>query len=187
LRPVAERPPGVCVLGVEVMAKRKPIGRPSDFNAATVETICNRLADGESLRAICADAKMPDKTTVLRWLTKHEDFRTQYARAREVQAERMAEDILAIADDGENDTYVDDEGNQRTDHDVIARSRLRVDTRKWLMSKMAPKKYGERVVTEHAGDPENPIRHKVEADAAFAEIVGALDSAARAKSGGTGG
>lgn len=64
----------------------------------------------------------------------------------------MFEDMLEIADDGTRDTYVDAEGNERTDQDVIARSRLRVDTRKWMLARMAPKKYGERITQEHTGD-----------------------------------
>lgn len=88
---------------------------------------------------------MPAKSTVFKWLAGNKGFADQYARAREVQAETMAEDILSIADDGSNDTYKDDEGHPRTDQDVIARSRLRVDARKWLASKLLPKKYGDKV------------------------------------------
>ncbi|WP_444633239.1 terminase small subunit-like protein [Cupriavidus oxalaticus] len=139
------------------VAPNRSIGRPSSFTQRLAETICIRLACGESLRKICADEGMPDKTSVLRWLYTNEEFRTQYARARELQQEFMAEEILEIADDGTNDTYVDADGNVRVDHDVIARSRLRVDTRKWLMSKLAPKKYGERVDVNHGGQAENPL------------------------------
>lgn len=112
---------------------------------ALFTVICDGIASGRSLRAICADDGMPDKSTVFAWLAKSEPYRDQYARAREAQADAMLEEILAIADDGSNDTYVDDEGNQRTEQDVLARSRLRVDARKWAMSKMAPKKYGDKV------------------------------------------
>ena len=69
----------------------------------------------------------------------------------------MAEEILAIADDGINDTYVDDDGRPRVDNDVIQRSRLRVDTRKWLMSKMAPKRFGDKVDVNHGAQPDNPL------------------------------
>lgn len=69
----------------------------------------------------------------------------------------MAEEILEIADNGENDTYIDEHGNKRTDHDVVARSRLRVDARKWLASKMAPKRYGDKVETTVKGDNDNPL------------------------------
>lgn len=123
----------------------KKMGRPSDYSDAKALEICRRLSEGESLRSICRDETMPDKTTVLRWLSLHADFRTQYAHAREMQTEFWAEEILDIADDGSNDTYVDEKGNERVDHDVVNRSKLRVDTRKWLMSKLAPKKYGDKI------------------------------------------
>lgn len=79
------------------------------------------------------------------------EFSEQYARAREAQADKLAEEALQIADDGRSDTYLDAEGNERTDTEVIQRSKLRVDTRKWLASKMAPKKYGDKVTQEHTG------------------------------------
>lgn len=123
----------------------KKTGRPSDYSEGKALEICRRLSEGESLRSICRDKDMPDKTTVLRWLSQHEEFRTQYAHAREMQTEHWAEEILDIADDGSNDTYKDKDGAPRVDQEVIARSRLRVDTRKWLMSKLAPKKYGDKV------------------------------------------
>lgn len=72
-------------------------------------------------------------------------------RAREAQADTLAEEILQIADDGSNDTYTDDEGRTHVDYDHISRSKLRVDARKWLASKMAPKKYGDRITNEHTG------------------------------------
>lgn len=100
---------------------------------------------------------MPGKSTVCRWLAENKAFQDQYARAREVQADSWADDILDIADDGRNDTYTDSEGNERTNQDVIARSRLRVDTRKWLMARMAPKKYGDRVTQEHQGADGGPL------------------------------
>lgn len=79
------------------------------------------------------------------------EFSEQYARAREAQADKLAEEALTIADDGRNDTYTDADGNVKTDSEVIQRSKLRVDTRKWLASKMAPKKYGDKVTQEHTG------------------------------------
>lgn len=128
------------------------MGRPTDYNDAIATVICDRIAEGESLRKICLDDGIPDKATVFRWLAAHEAFRDQYAHAREAQADKMAEEILDIADDGRNDTYTDGEGEVRTDHDVIARSRLRVDARKWLASKMAPKKYGDKVAIGGSDD-----------------------------------
>lgn len=121
------------------------------YNTEMATRICEGIASGRSLRTICEDEAMPDKATVFRWLAAHEDFRDQYARAREAQADAMLEEILDIADDGKNDSYTDEEGNVRTNQDVIARSRLRVDTRKWAMSKMAPKKYGDKLDLSHSG------------------------------------
>ena len=122
-----------------------PAGRPSTYNQETAAEICQRIAEGETLRKICASEGMPVMSTIFAWLAEHEEFSKQYAKAREVQQEQMAEEILEISDDGRNDTYTDENGNERTNSEVVARSRLRVDARKWLLSKMAPKKYGDRL------------------------------------------
>lgn len=133
-------------------------GRPSSYTDKKAERICDALASGRSLRSICADDGMPDQTTVFAWLAKHDDFRQRYARAREAQADALLEEILQISDDGSNDTYTDDNGNTRTDYDVVARSKLRVDARKWAMAKMAPKKYGDKLDVEHGGSVTVEIR-----------------------------
>ena len=125
--------------------------RQSEYTQEVADAICERLSDGESLRAICRDEDMPNKATVFRWLAANSAFSDQYACAREAQADEMFDDLLSIADDGQNDTYTDSEGRERTDTDVIARSRLRVDARKWMLSKMAPKKYGDKITQEHTG------------------------------------
>lgn len=138
------------------------MARPSEFNQLTADAICELLADGMSLRKICLADDMPNKATVFRWLIAHKEFSDQYARAREAQAETMADEILEIADDGSNDTYLDEDENRRTDVDVIARSRLRVDSRKWLASKMAPKKYGDKVQQEITGKDGAPLLTNLE-------------------------
>ncbi len=68
-----------------------------------------------------------------------------------------ADEIVDISDDGRNDTYIDDNGNERTDNERVARSRLRVDTRKWMLSKMLPKVYGDKLDVNHGVQPENPL------------------------------
>lgn len=103
--------------------------------------------EGESLRAICRDAEMPGITTAIRWLSENEQFRAHYTHAKEVQAEIMAEEIMEIADAAEDDVSAVGSVN----HEHIQRSRLRVDTRKWVMSKLLPKKYGDRQHIEHGG------------------------------------
>lgn len=146
------------------------IGRPSDFTQELADTICERIADGESLRKICREDAFPNKATVFKWLSANKDFSDQYARARECQADSMADDILDISDDGSNDTYVDEEGRTKTDHDVIARSRLRVDARKWLASKMAPKKYGDRIIQDQNVRHDFTTLTDAELDAKLAQI-----------------
>lgn len=137
-------------------------GRPSAFSPEIADLICEEIANGRSLRAICADAAMPSKASVFRWLAQEEGFRDQYARAREAQADALADEILDIADDGANDTYTDEEGRERTNADVIARSRLRVDARKWIAAKLKPKVYGEKLAAELSGPNGGAIQHQHE-------------------------
>lgn len=131
------------------------MGRPSDFTPEIANEICNKLIDGESLRGICSDEGMPHASTVCRWLSVNADFREQYAHAREAQADTLFDDVLEIADDARNDWMVrrgEDDAGWVANGEHIQRSRLRVDARKWMASKLAPKKYGERQVLEHT-DP----------------------------------
>jgi hypothetical protein len=119
------------------------------------------LAAGESLNAICKDEDMPSKAAVLLWVSENRSgFSDQYARAREVGYEKMADELLEIADDGTNDFIERSKENGDTytvvDQEHIARSRLRVETRKWLLSKMLPKVYGDK--TTVGGDPDAPIQ-----------------------------
>jgi hypothetical protein len=79
---------------------------------------------------------------------KNADFRDKYAKAKELQADAMFDQIVQIADDGENDTYFDDKGNVKKDWDIVQRSQLRIDTRKWILARMNPKKYGDKASLE---------------------------------------
>lgn len=133
------------------------MGRPSDYNEETAAELCARMVDGpRSLRSVCRDDDMPALATVFRWLERHESFREQYARACEARADADAEEIRDIADDGTND-WMEKTGKEGEhlgwilNGEAVQRSRLRVDTRKWLMAKMKPKKYGERVALDHGG------------------------------------
>ena len=138
--------------------KKRKTGRPSPYTEALAAKICRRLAEGETLRAICRDPAMPDKATVLRWLAdkKKADFRDQYAHAREMQADALFDEALEIADDASSDWSTDKDGKKVLDHENIQRSRLRVDTRKWAAGKMSPKRYGDKI--QHTGDGGGPIR-----------------------------
>lgn len=124
------------------------MGRPTDLTSELADAICERLADGESLRSICCDEKLPNKATVFRWLAKNGDFRDQYARAREAQADSLVDEIIDIADDaGLSEAF------------EVQQARLRVDSRKWLAGKLRPKVYGDKL--ELAGDPDRPLVTKL--------------------------
>lgn len=132
-----------------------PIGRPSSYTSEMGDAICERLADGDSLRTICAAEEMPSKSTVFRWLADETNtaFRDQYALAREAQADAMVDDMLDIADDGSNDWMerknADGENIGWTENgEAMRRSTLRVETRKWIAAKMRPKKYGDKIAVD---------------------------------------
>jgi len=133
------------------------MGRPSSYNDETADLICEKLIEGESLRSICLSDDMPNASTVCRWLRSNEAFRQQYALAREAQADTLADEMLDIADDGSNDWLEKhgDEGENlgwRENGEAIGRSRLRLDTRKWIASKLKPKVYGDKLDMTSGGE-----------------------------------
>lgn len=134
----------------------KTVGRPTTFSKEIAETICTRMAEGESLRSICRDHYMPHRSSVYQWLRKNAAFADLYAQARERLVEHWADEIIDIADDGTTDyiTKVGRNGQEyeAVDQEHIQRSRLRVDTRKFLMAKLMPRKYGDHLEVEHTGD-----------------------------------
>lgn len=148
-------------------------GRPSDFSPEIANDICERLAKGESLRKITGSVRddfMPGQTTVYRWLDENEEFRKQYAYARERQADHYVEEIIEIADQPNV--------RQTADGETIAsdpqRDRLRVDARKWVASKLAPKKYGEKIAHVGGGDGDEPIKTKMDLSGLSADQLAAL-------------
>jgi len=137
-------------------------GRPSEFTHELAVEICRRLAEGQSLREVCRGDEMPAESTVRAWaLEDREGFSAQYARAREIGYQSMADELLEVADDGRNDWMErrddDDQKTYQLNGEHVQRSRLRVDTRKWLLSKALPKVYGDKVTNEHVGDPDRPV------------------------------
>lgn len=131
------------------------MGRPSKYTPELVQAIAERLADGEPLAQICRDEGMPHPSTVRDWMAERPEVSLLIARAREDGFDAIALDALRIADYGENDTYQREDGSEAVNHDVIARSKLRVETRLKLLAKWDPKRYGDRQVI--AGDPEAPL------------------------------
>ena len=114
-------------------------GRPSSYSDEIADQICKRIASGEGLRAICRDEGMPGRQTVLDWLDSEKflEFRAKYARAREAQGDYLDEEMQEVA-------------NSATPESVHV-ARLRVLTMQWRASKLAPKRYGDKVELEHAG------------------------------------
>lgn len=113
-----------------------------------LERICDEIIGGKSLRQICAAENMPAPSTICLWLSQDEEFAERYARAKEIQMENMAEEIIEIAEDGSNDWMESEKGGYIINQEIVQRSRLRIDTRKWLMSKLAPKKYGDKLALD---------------------------------------
>jgi transposase-like protein len=124
----------------------------SQWTEETRLTILEKLSEGNSLRSICAEQGMPSESLVRKWTTLEPEFGTQYARAREAGMDAMADEILAIADDVASDYKETADGRKVIDQEAINRSRLRVDARKWLMSKIAPKTYGDKLDLNHSGN-----------------------------------
>lgn len=96
------------------------------------------------MTVICAKEGMPTPRTIRDWADEDKDIASAIARGREIGYDAIAEQALAIADDGRNDTFDDADGNPHVDTDVIQRSKLRVETRLKLLAKWCPKKYGEQ-------------------------------------------
>lgn len=127
------------------------MARPTDFTPELATEICKRISEGESLRAVCRDKEMPNRSTVHYWLLDplKKEFYDQYEAACNIRAENMFDELEEIADDGSND-YMERENADGgtytvTNTEHIQRSRLRVDVRKWYLSKVLPKKYGDKL------------------------------------------
>lgn len=126
------------------------------FNQVAADAVCVMLEDGKSLRAACRELELTP-SHVLQWTKANPAFEKQYACAREAGYKLLADEIIDIAD--EKVVQVRYDGEDTTldlSPTAIARNRLRVDTRKWMLSKMLPKIYGDKL--ELSGDAANPIK-----------------------------
>jgi hypothetical protein len=144
-------------------ASKKRAGRPSRYTQEIADEICRRLADGEGLKEICRTPGMPSEAAVRSWaLNDYQDFAAPYEQARQIQFHRWADEILSIADDSRQDISLrqlpDGTTARVVDHEHINRSRLKIDSRKWLLSKLLPSKFGDRVATELTGAGGRAIR-----------------------------
>lgn len=139
-----------------------PVGRPTDYSQELVDRICAELALGRSLRSVCLSDEMPSMSSIFNWLRIYPEFVQQYTRAKEESADALTDEMLDIADDASND-WMERQNSDGSTYEVvngdhIQRSRLRIETRKWIASKLKPKKYGEKLT--HEGNPDNPISIK---------------------------
>lgn len=131
-----------------------PAGRPTIYTSELGDKICSRIAEGETVLSISRDPEMPHSSTIYDWAYSNEEFSDKYAKARERQAEHYFDEIVEIADEKHNDVSYDDEGNARPNGEVVNRSRLRVDTRKWYLSKVLPKKFADKQYQDVTSDGE---------------------------------
>jgi len=160
-------------------------GRPSLYTPELAERICAELAKGRTLKSVCRDEGMPVEATVRAWaLDKEGSFFARYAKAREIGYLVMADETIDIADDGTNDYMArlgpDGETAYVLNGEHVQRSRLRVDTRKWLLSKALPKLYGDRIAVTDPDGGEFKINHSFDLSGLSEEQLEAIAAAARA-------
>lgn len=129
-------------------------GRPTKYRESLAKAICIRLMQGESLNYICQQKLYPNKSTVFRWLASNDKFCDKYQRAREIQQEHHLDELIEIADDGSND-WMEKFGKDgesigwQLNGEHVQRSKLRIDSRKWIMERMAARKYGDKKQVDH--------------------------------------
>lgn len=124
-------------------AHKSQTGRPTDYTPELAREICDTIAShGAGIKNLCKEnSSWPSHNTIYRWLANYPEFRDQYAQAKQCQVEILVDEILEIADDSSEDDFVNGQGQVSCNSEWIARSRLRIDTRKWLASKLVPKVY----------------------------------------------
>ena len=148
--------------------KPKKIGRPTKRTPEVVKEICDRLSNGEPLRAICRDSHIPNWDTVYDWMARDEGFALQVAQARENGVEAIAQDTLAMID-APPQVVVDNNGVSRIDPAYVQWTKLRTEQRMKLLACWSPNRYGNRV--QVAGDKENPLQVNIQTAEMFESIL----------------
>ena len=150
---------------------QQPVSAPkrtskSTYTVQVADIICLRLSEGESLQEIVKTEGMPDRATVYRWLLEQPVFCDKYIRAREEQADTLADEIIGIADESPETVEVRDKHGAvidvKIDSGYVAYQKQRIEARKWTAMKLKPKKYGDKL--ELAGDPSNPLKMEVQVE-----------------------
>jgi hypothetical protein len=142
---------------VEVRTEANPVGCPTVKTVKLMETIFEAIAHGKSTRAMCKEIGI-STTTFFRWARNDTEFQHQYTWAKRFCADFFVEEIIEIADDDSNDTYVDEKGKSVVNHHVIARSKLRIEARQWSAIRLNSRKYNTAAL-EHTDD--KPLLHRI--------------------------
>lgn len=164
---------------VRTRTRTRTRARRKKDTRALQQEILLLIMDGESVRAICDRDDMPCKRTVMNWVASDPDFRVGYAAAKALLAEKFAEEIIEISDDATNDWMErqrDDGSTDRViDHEHVQRSRLRVDSRKWLAARLSPKRYGDSSMLK-IGETESAPRRELTQTEAAARLAALVQS-----------
>tara|TARA_B100000795_G_scaffold165404_1_gene124440 strand:+ start:1292 stop:1756 length:465 start_codon:yes stop_codon:yes gene_type:complete len=146
------------------------MARPSLYTQKKADQVLARLACGESMRSVSRDKAMPSMTTLFKWLRENVEFTKQYGEAKREAADALFEDIIDIVDnESKESTMVDGIPSQVASSSSVAHARLRVDARKWVAGKLAPRKYGDKVEIE-ADEVGQPIAIVFDVNPAVSEI-----------------
>ncbi len=154
----------------------------SSYTTEIAAACCSRIAEGYTIRQIGEIDGYPSDRTMYSWMHKHKEFYNAYQDALVARAEVYREEIIAIADDARND-FMEKAGIGGTpyvtlDSEHVQRSKLRIDTRRWLMASMVPKKFGAKSEVAVVGDPTRPVTTAVLDSASLAKLTDAeLDAA----------
>ena len=143
------------------LARRASAARNVEITEELFLVVCDRLVQGEPLVLICADTTMPARPKLMRYLYQNEKAREIYYAAREMQCETLAEEALIIASDDSNDFSFDARGKRTSHNDVVQRARLKIDQLNRTMSKMSPKRFGDKNFTEIQGSANHPVTIQV--------------------------
>lgn len=114
---------------------------PTKYTQDLATKICAELAQGKSIRTVCAMDGMPSVATIFNWIHTNPTFLEQYTRAKEESADALVDEMQHLSDTVE------------PDKNAVAKARLQVETRKWIASKLKPKKYGDKLDVESGGQP----------------------------------
>ena len=134
-------------------AAKRTKGAEVHYSGEITARICAELAAGESVAAVCRQAWAPDEKTHYRWMAAHAEYREAVVAAKATGIERHAGEIIRIADESRIGVKVKEtkDGTFKEKGDMVDRSRLQIDARKWILAKLLPKKYGDKVEHEHSG------------------------------------